>query len=906
MPTHVSRFHWRRAVAAVCGVLVAPAMLPSAHAAVGTARSFVLSGTVGLVRGADFDEAAERIVRDVLERSGVSDVVVSDRRDPQTKVTVWLGDGDEALNGLDVTPTNQMSAESFVLATGKDSHGRAHAVLDGANAVGTYYAAHALRQLIVRLPGADLVRGAEERETPSMRYRGVVEGFFGTPWSHEQRLDALDYLGAHRMNTYVYAPKGDPLLRQEWRRPYTDEQLTELGELVRRAQANRVDLTYTLTPGMSICYVSRADAAALTAKLEAVYGLGVRTFALAFDDIDDSSWNCDSDQRKYGSDDSSLGRAQAEVVNGVQRWVAGKGAGTHLRMVPTEYDNVSETPYKKTIREQVDRSVVMFWAGVAGIPREITKDQAVQARGVFGHELIVWDNYPVNDYIAGRLPLGPYTGREAGLSHDVAGVLSNSMNQAAVSKLAWYSVGEYAWNDADYDPWASWANAMTEQAGGDARVAEALGWFAELSYYDGTLHYQRAPRLTAALEDFWADWKISENARVADSRDSGRTERADEAATRLKSVVSELATAPAVLREGIADQAFAGEAKAWLDATELWSGAMQASLDTLVALADGDRAAAWTAQQRAAALVDKADSVRDTRMPHADAAPRIGDGVIDTFIAEVARRFAASVGVGGSHPRAETSMRVYADYAPDRILDDDKGTHFASDVAPHAGDYVQVDLRTVRPIGPVNVLMAYANAPNDYLKAGVLEYSTDGKTWAELARGGGAEVRATPPPGTTARYVRYRATTDNAPYWLAVREFDVAVLDETSITVRGAPAPQPASEGAPASWVKLAGDDDLGTTYVASREPEEGEAVTVTLSRPRVLDQVVVLQQPGGAAPADVQVEVGEEWVSVGRLTGELSVVPVTVRKAVDGIRLAWEPGDVAPHVTEIVPHYAG
>ncbi|MGW4410022.1 beta-N-acetylglucosaminidase domain-containing protein [Nonomuraea sp. NPDC004702] len=44
--------------------------------------------------------------------------------------------------------------------------------------------------------------------------RGVIEGFYGRPWSHEQRLDLLGFLGARGMNTYVHAPKAD---RPSWR-----------------------------------------------------------------------------------------------------------------------------------------------------------------------------------------------------------------------------------------------------------------------------------------------------------------------------------------------------------------------------------------------------------------------------------------------------------------------------------------------------------------------------------------------------------------------------------------------------------------------------------------------------------------------------------------------------------------
>ena len=123
--------------------------------------------------------------------------------------------------------------------------------------------------------------GVEIRDWPTMRYRGSIEGFYGTPWSHADRLDHLDYLGAHRMNTYEYAPKDDPYHREQWRDPYPADKLAELGELVDRARQNKVDFTFALSPGLSICYTDDADFQALIAKFEALYALGARSFNVA-------------------------------------------------------------------------------------------------------------------------------------------------------------------------------------------------------------------------------------------------------------------------------------------------------------------------------------------------------------------------------------------------------------------------------------------------------------------------------------------------------------------------------------------------------------------------------------------------------------------------------------------------
>ena len=49
--------------------------------------------------------------------------------------------------------------------------------------------------------------------------RGIVEGFYGEPWSHSARLDAIGFLAPRGLNAYVYAPKDDAKHRADWRVP---------------------------------------------------------------------------------------------------------------------------------------------------------------------------------------------------------------------------------------------------------------------------------------------------------------------------------------------------------------------------------------------------------------------------------------------------------------------------------------------------------------------------------------------------------------------------------------------------------------------------------------------------------------------------------------------------------------
>lgn len=222
----------------------APTISPAPQQVVQRSDGFPITAVVGLVRTSPSDADAERVVRQALARAGVKTIRTTDGSDPGTPTTIWLGRTASVLSGLQVQDSTGLPAEGYVLAAGRDHQHRAQIVLDGVDADGTFYAAESLAQLMQRrsMPGVAI------RDWPTMRYRGSIEGFYGTPWSQADRLDHLDYLGAHRMNTYEYAPKDDPYHREQWRDPYPADKLAQLGELVTRARQNKVDFTFALSP----------------------------------------------------------------------------------------------------------------------------------------------------------------------------------------------------------------------------------------------------------------------------------------------------------------------------------------------------------------------------------------------------------------------------------------------------------------------------------------------------------------------------------------------------------------------------------------------------------------------------------------------------------------------------------
>ena len=542
------------------------------------------------------------------------------------------------LNDAGLEVPDDLPAEGYALAAFTREGGTAEVVLAGADAAGTFYAAQTLRQLLTgtRGPGDDgtaAVAGVGVVDHPAMRHRGAIEGFYGSPWTQQERLDQLAFYGRFKLNTYVYAPKDDPYHRDRWREPYPADLVAGLRSLVDRAAVNQVRFTFAVSPGVSICYSDPADLDALVAKLDAVYQLGVRAFSVALDDIVHTRWNCDGDQSRYGPPSSeAAARAQVELLNALQRgFIADHQGAQPLQMVPTEYRGTDDSPYRQVIREQLDPAVEVMWTGTMVVPPEITVDQAGAAAGVFGRRTLVWDNTPVNDYppTEGRLILAPYDRRQRGLSAEVTGIVLNPMNQAAASKVQLIGAADFGWNDAAYDPARAHRAAATYLAGAspgaDPSAIDALLAFFDLenlaptSAASGTVSQPQAPALARQLDGFRTAW------------DRGDRQGAIGG---LRPYAQRLAGAADAIRRGVADRGFVTDAGPWLDATALWGQALVAVLDALDAQVAGDDAGAQARFDDADALADQAAAVETIPGETRPQGPvRVGDGVLDEFIA---------------------------------------------------------------------------------------------------------------------------------------------------------------------------------------------------------------------------------------------------------------------------------
>ena len=175
--------------------------------------------------------------------------------------------------------------------------------------------------------------------------RGMIEGFYGNR-IHAQRLALIDFLAGHGFDTFVYGPKDDPLLRARRRDPYTDDDLTRIGELIERCHGRGLRFVHAISPGLSIRYADRADVAALCAKLDDARALGADGVALLLDDIPPDLQH-PADRAAF----ADLAAAHVAVVGAVRRHT---GPDTWLIVCPQVYWGYGTEPYLAALGAGLD------------------------------------------------------------------------------------------------------------------------------------------------------------------------------------------------------------------------------------------------------------------------------------------------------------------------------------------------------------------------------------------------------------------------------------------------------------------------------------------------------------------------------------------------------------------------
>ena len=346
------------------------------------------------------------------------------------------------------------------------------AVITASCEKGLYRGAYALAKILK----SDEFYTGEIIDYPLFGVRGYIEGFYGKPWTAEERVSVMRLAAKYGMSTYYYAPKDDVYHREKWNIPYPEKELKELTDLFLFAKENFIDFYWCIGPGLSYEYSSDSDFRLLYNKLLQLYEIGIRNFGLLFDDIPDILQH-EADKEKF----DDVVSAQTYLINRLYRELKEHDKSIKLTVCPTQYSGDTDSYYISKFGRSISTDVDIFWTGEEICSRVLRSSDARDLIRSTGHKPLYWDNYPVNDCeMFDRMHLDGIQGRDRDLYKYSAGFISNVMEYAECTKIPLITICDYLWNPYAYDKAKSTANAHKiilgeEKAEKFAYMADHLG-----------------------------------------------------------------------------------------------------------------------------------------------------------------------------------------------------------------------------------------------------------------------------------------------------------------------------------------------------------------------------------------------------------------------------------------------
>ena len=334
-----------------------------------------------------------------------------------------------------------------------------------------------VEQLLEQRQGQTL-RAVAINDWADQPMRGIVEGYYGYPYTIATRIDLMEWGKRYKMNTFIYGPKGDPFHLGAWRDNYptaisaeearngmvTQDNLRQLAEASART---KVDFVWAAHPAfsnpidLSTDEGTAAGAEQLLTKFDHLHQLGVRRFGIFLDDI--SVANGVRDCERHAAllrtvQDALVDRYNKDYVNAAD-------TVRPLFFVPTPYAlNFAKpdelTTYFRAIAT-TPFEITVFFTG-SGVWSNISEKDYRTMCGYLGRPVAMWWNFPCNDNNDRNIYLmdvDSYYRTDPELQNSL-GIVCNPMAQGEASKVSLFGVMDYCWNVRAFHSKQTWEHAF--------------------------------------------------------------------------------------------------------------------------------------------------------------------------------------------------------------------------------------------------------------------------------------------------------------------------------------------------------------------------------------------------------------------------------------------------------------
>lgn len=480
----------------------------------------ISSDKISIVAGNEIDNPTKSRVLGILtEHALVSgngeNIFVEAPQAGETRILLGVnGSGDAAdtrvtelgLSRNVFSKTNKY--DKHILHIGIAATGETEIIILGENTDATFIGLASLEQILDAYPTGENIPGGNLYDYADQKNRGIVEGYYGVPYSVDVKKDLMRFMMRFKMNTYMYGAKSDPYHSANWKDAYptkiTDQQ-KELGylsqsmvtDITTTSSATKVNFVWAIHPGNSFLGSSTVVSDILN-KFGLMHNLGVRQFAVFVDDV-----SIPTTDEQYALNATRV----TDIQKGIEaRWnmegAAPADTVKPLQFVPQIYCSSfagGGEPQRKaffTALSHTPSNVAIYTTGwgVWSVPNTSDVNQVKQ---YLNRDVAWWWNYPCNDNDADKIFPADMFSNFADEKHisgsarpdqsltNCLGVLSNPMQQGEISKIALFGVADYAWNNSGFSNAQNFAAALPAVLGD--RRAEAFAVLVPyLRYFDSS------------------------------------------------------------------------------------------------------------------------------------------------------------------------------------------------------------------------------------------------------------------------------------------------------------------------------------------------------------------------------------------------------------------------------------
>ena len=347
--------------------------------------------------------------------------------------------------------------------------------------------------------------------------RGLVEGYYGYPYSVEVKKELMRYMMRYKMNTYMYGAKSDPYHSQMWKDPYptsiSEQQekngwltQTMVSELAQVSEDTKVNFIWAIHPGNEFLG-SNTVIDDIMSKFAKMHALGIRHFGVFVDDVSIPSSN--EDMKKNAD---RLTELQKKIE---KKWNTASAAPEDtvrpLHFVPQIYCNsfASSVDQRQRFMSALSKvpSYITVYSTGQGVWSVPNNDHTATIINEFSRPMAWWWNYPCNDNADGQLfPMDMYNNfidmpavgdseRLPSTLNNCQGIIANPMQQGAMARTPLFSIADYAWNNASFNNEKSW-EASFKSIIADADIRQA---YHDITYY---LRWNEPATLNAIINNY--------------------------------------------------------------------------------------------------------------------------------------------------------------------------------------------------------------------------------------------------------------------------------------------------------------------------------------------------------------------------------------------------------------------